>query len=248
MITTITAVLCAAGAGFTAVPATSRRVEQRLRRLCVGPRAGGAASPHTSEPRMRRALAAVATATALAIAVGGPAGVLVGTTGGVALARAMARREPADVRARRIRMAADLPVALDVLAACLAAGTPWTDAVEAVGTAVGGPLGERLRTVAAHTRLGADPAGVWRELGLDPPLRPLARACVRALGSGTPVAADLARVAADQRRRRRVEALAKARAAGVHVTAPLGLCFLPAFLLLGVVPAVAGFVTTLPLS
>ncbi|MBQ6641085.1 MAG: type II secretion system F family protein, partial [Saccharopolyspora sp.] len=40
-------------------------------------------------------------------------------------------------------------------------------------------------------------------------------------------------------------AQAAAQRAGVWITAPLGLCFLPAFLCLGVVPVVAGMVQRL---
>jgi hypothetical protein len=38
---------------------------------------------------------------------------------------------------------------------------------------------------------------------------------------------------------------ARVRSAGVRLTAPLGLAFLPAFVLLGVVPVVAAWVTAL---
>jgi hypothetical protein len=48
----------------------------------------------------------------------------------------------------------------------------------------------------------------------------------------------VAAVADDQRRRRRWSAEAAARRAGVHAVGPLVLCFLPAFVLLGVVPVV----------
>ncbi|MCU1621436.1 MAG: hypothetical protein JWL79_281, partial [Frankiales bacterium] len=48
------------------------------------------------------------------------------------------------------------------------------------------------------------------------------------------------RVAADARRRQAVDAHRRAARAGVLAVLPLGACFLPAFVLLGVVPAVIG--------
>lgn len=82
-----------------------------------------------------------------------------------------------------------------------------------------------------------------RECALeDDPLAPAARALGRAAEGGAPVAAAVARLAADARARSRAQGELAARRVGVLVVAPLGLCFLPAFVLLGVVPVVAGLV------
>lgn len=62
---------------------------------------------------------------------------------------------------------------------------------------------------------------------------------------GAALAPSLSRLARDQRRVARSAAAARARAAGIRALAPLGLCFLPAFILLGVVPAIAGIASTL---
>jgi pilus assembly protein TadC len=50
----------------------------------------------------------------------------------------------------------------------------------------------------------------------------------------------VARLAADARAERGRAATARARRAGVLITLPLGLCFLPAFLVVGVLPVVIG--------
>ena len=50
----------------------------------------------------------------------------------------------------------------------------------------------------------------------------------------------MARLAVDLRRGARARVEARARAVGVRAALPLGLCLLPAFVLLGVVPLVAG--------
>jgi len=60
-----------------------------------------------------------------------------------------------------------------------------------------------------------------------------------ASATGAPLAATVSAVADDARERARWDAEASARRAGVRAVGPLAVCFLPAFLLLGVVPIVA---------
>ena len=79
--------------------------------------------------------------------------------------------------------------------------------------------------------------------GNGDPLAPLARAFIRSDATGAPIADTVTAVADDQRRVARWAAEAAARRAGVLAVGPLALCFLPAFVLTGVVPvivAVAG--------
>ena len=68
---------------------------------------------------------------------------------------------------------------------------------------------------------------------------------VRSAASGAPLAGVLARVAEDLRRDRQQVVEVAARAAGVRAVAPLGACFLPAFVLVGVVPVVVSLATGL---
>jgi pilus assembly protein TadC len=75
---------------------------------------------------------------------------------------------------------------------------------------------------------------------VPPPLDTLARTVVRAGESGSAVVPALQRLATDLRSSARSDTEAAVRRAGVWVLAPLGLCFLPAFLCLGVVPLVLG--------
>ncbi|WP_460303103.1 type II secretion system F family protein [Actinocorallia aurea] len=151
-----------------------------------------------------------------------------------------ARREPPEAARRRRRLESDLPIAVELLAACLGAGVAWADAVEAVGEALGGPVGEEFEAVSVRVRLGADPADAWASRAVDPAFAPLARAAARAGRGGAPLAPVLSRLSGDQRSAASAAAEERARAAGVRAVAPLGLCFLPAFVLLGVVPAIAG--------
>ncbi|GLW98320.1 type II secretion system F family protein [Microtetraspora sp. NBRC 16547] len=186
------------------------------------------------------------------LAVAAPAGVLAflvlgGVLGAVAGVLVVAgiwvvvqRREPAEIRRRRERVTADLPFAVDLMVACLRAGQPVSGAVDMVAEAIGGPLGERLSWVGGQIRLGADPESAWGALAQDPPLTSLARAMIRATRRGAPVAEVLTRLADDARQAARASSSAAARKAGVQAVAPLGLCFLPAFVFLGIIPVVAG--------
>ncbi|WP_245627594.1 type II secretion system F family protein [Actinomadura oligospora] len=153
-----------------------------------------------------------------------------------------------DDRERRSRIVHELPVTVDLLAACLRGGMPWDESVEAVASTIGGPLGEEIGAVSVQIRLGADPVRAWLDLGeRQPALAPLARTAVRGSRSGTALALSLGRLAQEQRRTARTAAAARARSAGIRALMPLGLCFLPAFVLLGIVPAIVGIASSMSL-
>lgn len=187
-----------------------------------------------------RVPASLGAGTAAALFVGLPWGLLFGAVAALVATIVLGRIEPAEVRKRRERLSADLPIAVDLLGACLRAGSTPVDAADAVARAVGGPLGTALDGVVALLRLGGDPAVAWASLGSDPELAPLGRAFGRAASTGAPLAAGLEQLAADGREARRTQVDEAARKVGVKSAAPLGLCFLPAFVLLGVVPVIAG--------
>ncbi|WP_245690813.1 type II secretion system F family protein [Sinosporangium album] len=175
------------------------------------------------------------------------AGVILGLLAALVIAMASRRHESRHGRLARTRMAADLPFAIELMAACLRAGRPLGSAVDSTASAVGGPLAERLTSVSRRLSLGADAADAWRELGSEPALAELARGMVRAADSGAPTARILTRLADDTRRTAHAAALAAARRVGVYAVAPLGLCFLPSFVLLGIVPVVAGLASQIVL-
>ncbi|MEO3743713.1 type II secretion system F family protein [Plantactinospora sp. B5E13] len=169
---------------------------------------------------------------------GGWPGVPVGVVTAVLLDRSLRRLEPAAARRRRMREAADLPLAADLLAAALRAGAPVDHAVSAVAQALDGPLGGRLAQVGRTLRLGGDAGEAWSGLVAVPGGERLARAAVRATASGAALAGALTRLADDLRADRATAAEAAARRAGVLIVLPLGLCFLPAFILAGLVPVI----------
>jgi pilus assembly protein TadC len=134
-----------------------------------------------------------------------------------------------------------LPAALDLLAACLAAGAAPAQALAAVGEAFDGEVGTMLSAVARLEMLGAPVETAWASCLRDPRWAPIARAVIRAHHSGAALTDVLVHLADDRRRALRTDAQAAAERAGIAIVLPLGACFLPAFVLVGVVPVVAGF-------
>lgn len=133
-----------------------------------------------------------------------------------------------------------LPLAADLLTACLAAGAGPRKAAEAVGRSLGGPIGERLSQAAAELRLGGEPAAAWGRMGALPGARGLARALEHAGTTGAPAVEPMSRLAADCRAEQGRQADKRVQHASILATAPLGACFLPAFLLIGVAPVMLG--------
>ena len=189
-------------------------------------------------PRDLRRPAAVLAGVAAGLFVEGWVGVACGVVVAVVVDRAVRRLEPAAVRAERTRCAADLPLAADLIAAALRAGAPVDRAVGAVADVLGGPLGERLARVGRSLRLGAEPTEAWEHLAEVSGADRLAAAAVRSSASGAALASALTRLADDLRADRAVALEVAARRAGVLIVLPLGLCFLPAFILAGLVPVI----------
>ncbi|MFF1710843.1 type II secretion system F family protein [Streptomyces sp. NPDC058268] len=174
------------------------------------------------------------------VLVGGVAGCLVGVGAGYGVWRWWRGRGDRAAEFDAVEAARQLPLAADLLAACVAAGAGPVAAAQAVGEALKGPVGERLAQGAAQVRLGGEPVDAWRRLAAIPGAAALARLLERAGDSGAPAAEPVARLAADCRAERGRTAMAAARRAGVLMTAPVGLCFLPAFVAVGVLPVVIG--------
>lgn len=189
---------------------------------------------------VRRWLPVAGAVSAGWVLVGGPAGVLVGAAAGFGVWLWRRRRSTPLEEYDTARAARQLPLAADLVAACIAAGAGPVVAARAVGEALGGPVGERLARGAAEVRLGGEPAEAWRRLASIPGARALARLLERAGESGVPAAVPVGRLAAEARAEWGRTATARARRAAVMVTAPVGLCFLPAFIAIGVLPVVIG--------
>jgi pilus assembly protein TadC len=107
-----------------------------------------------------------------------------------------------------------------------------------VADALDGPISHRLDRVGRSLRLGATPAEAWQHLADLGPARRLITAAQRSAASGAALAGALHRCADDLRTDAAVARQAGAQRAGVLIVLPLGLCFLPAFVLAGLVPVV----------
>lgn len=233
-------VFSVAGAALCAADA----VAEIRRRMSARRRTHRLLAPGLPQPRaakvwirweaLREWAPALAVGLGVAVLVGGPAGGVAGAAAAYGVRRW--RRRPRPAAEAAAEDARRLPLAADLMAACLAAGAGPREAAEAVGCSLGGPLGEALTRVAAELRLGGEPSGCW---GRFRP-RELGRCMERAATTGVPPVDEVARLAAAHRAEQRRAALTRARRAGVLATAPLGLCFLPAFLLIGVAPVVMG--------
>ncbi len=196
------------------------------------------AGESTPSPRDSSLLLGVVAGLAVIALIGRWWGVPAGIAAGAAVTRGLRRRPSPEVLKARRRATSDLPLGADLLAAALRAGAPVDRAAAAVADALGGPLGERLTRTARSLRLGAGPAEAWAHLSDVPGAGRLVAAAVRSSASGGALAGALGRLADDLRSDRRFAAEAAARRAGVLIVLPLGLCFLPAFLLAGLVPVI----------
>jgi Flp pilus assembly protein TadB len=135
---------------------------------------------------------------------------------------------------------AGLPLALDLIAAALRSGAGLPGAVGAVAAAPGLSAGPALARAATMLRLGADPAEAWSQFTPSPEAALLGAVATRSARSGTRLAQLIGRQADLMRAESAAAAVRRAHRAGAITLLPLGLCYLPAFVCLGIVPMVAG--------
>ncbi len=130
----------------------------------------------------------------------------------------------------------------DVLAACLRSGMAVSTAAAATAQSAPAELARLLNRAADLLALGADPATAWsdRHLTKDDHAEALLRLARRSAASGAALANGVAELAEQARHDAADSASAAAERASVLIAGPLGVCYLPAFLCLGIVPVVAG--------
>lgn len=239
--TTLVAALCAAGAIALLLPLRPR----------PAPDSGGTWLDERRDRadegllRRHRLLSSLLCGAAVAVVVGGPAGSVGAVVGAIAAWITIGRSESPRERRRRAEVARDLPAVVTLVAAALRSGAAPGEAVLVVSDALPGAAAERLRPVVARLRLGVPDPAVWAEVARDRDLAPLGRTLARAHDTGAPVVAAVERLADDLARESRAGVEDRARAVGVKAAVPLGLCLLPAFVLIGIVPLVAGLIGSL---
>ncbi|WP_152192723.1 type II secretion system F family protein [Georgenia satyanarayanai] len=147
-------------------------------------------------------------------------------------------------RGQRPPAATDAAVLLDLLDVALASGASVPGALAALaGATAPDPVAAQLRSAGTALRLGA----TWREAWESCPavLRPLAAALEPGWTDGVDPCPLVRQAAASIRSRRRQEAQEAAARLGARLVLPLGLCFLPAFVLLAMAPVLLSGVGSL---
>jgi pilus assembly protein TadC len=165
-----------------------------------------------------------------------------GITVALVAPRLLALLEPASVRRRRAELTRTAPLVADLLGAAMVSGVTLEQAIPVLARAFGGPVAEVLDQLARRLALGMDPAAAWTLLAREPGMGALGRAAARSARTGAPLAAMLLASGDELRAAAIAQGLAEIRSAGVKAVLPLGLCLLPSFVLLGIVPVVAGLI------
>jgi pilus assembly protein TadC len=131
---------------------------------------------------------------------------------------------------------------LEVLAACLRSGMAVSAAAAATAPSAPTHLARILNRAADLLALGADPASAWSDPAdqRDGQAEALVRMARRSAASGAALAQGVSELAVQSRDEAADAARAAAERASVLIAGPLGLCYLPAFLCLGIVPVVVG--------
>ncbi|CAN5708171.1 type II secretion system F family protein [soil metagenome] len=149
---------------------------------------------------------------------------------------------PADRRPVAVDPLADA-ASLDVLAVCLDAGMAVAVAARATAASAPPQLAALLRRAGDLLAFGADPSLAWTVPDgevVGEGTAALLRLARRSAASGAALAGGVAELAAESREEVNHSATAAAERAAVVIAGPLGLCFLPAFVCLGLVPVIAG--------
>jgi pilus assembly protein TadC len=128
----------------------------------------------------------------------------------------------------------DVAVLLALLDAATASGAGLPRALTAVGRAVGGADGRSMERASVALVMGAGWDVAWEAAA--PRLAPLVASLHATWTTGAAPGPALRAGAAQVRRDRRTAAREAAGRLGVRLVVPLGLCFLPAFILIGLVP------------
>lgn len=137
----------------------------------------------------------------------------------------------------------DPALMMDLMASMLAVGSSLDRGLDVLARSSSPPVNAALTAVKTALDLGAPWEVAWAAVpstGSGKAAYELGHALRFAGTTGAPSAAVVTAHAAQYRRRRNREAEQRAAALGVRLVVPLGLCSLPAFVCLGVIPILIG--------
>ncbi|MDQ2836297.1 MAG: type II secretion system F family protein [Actinomycetota bacterium] len=205
---------------------------------------GAASGAQQSSSKLLPLAAGTAIAAAFAV-LGGRIGLIAAAPAAIAvilLVRRMLAAVPVAGPDRR-----SVAFVLDLIACALSAGAPPELALAGVSSQVARHGTESMRQAMAPLQLvgrlltlGTEPTQAWSVLDATPTTAAVGAAGRRCAHSGARLAGALTETAADLREQHRAEAITRAERTGVWALLPLGCCFLPAFVCLGVLPVVVG--------
>jgi len=189
--------------------------------------------------KTRANFAAISVALFVVLEFKAPWNLFLALLGAWATKRTVTLLEPAAIRAERLRLTYLAPEFAELIALCLDSGLALIDSIDAAGEVVGVPVKRFADESTALLKMGADAKqafGSWRQVAA---LLPIAITVESIAATGASGADALRRTATRLRRVRTSQVKRQVRSVGVRATLPIGLCFLPSFILGAVFPIAA---------
>lgn len=140
----------------------------------------------------------------------------------------------------------DFPQFLDYLHMCLSAGLSIADSMIRVERFIGNQLGLDVRRINELYRLGAPINDAVDQVARDHiAWQRLNEVIARSYLTGSSIKESVQVIAQYSRATSEVQTISRIRSLAVKCTLPLGLCFLPAFVVLSILPVVASLYTSM---
>jgi pilus assembly protein TadC len=134
---------------------------------------------------------------------------------------------------------------LSALGGSLKAGLPLLPALANVATLLTSSLKSDIEKVYSLLLLGAEPKQAWGVLVDDPQLGSCARAIARAQLEGRSLAVVVDRMITEVFEKTLTRSKERVKSLSVKLALPIGLCFLPSFLIGGIGPVIYSFFSSL---
>ena len=134
---------------------------------------------------------------------------------------------------------------LSALGGSLKAGLPLLPALANVATLLSSSLKSDTEKVYSLLLLGAEPKQAWGVLVDDPQLGSCARAIARAQLEGRSLAVVVDRMITEVFEKSLTRSKERVKSLSVKLALPIGLCFLPSFLIGGIGPVIYSFFSSL---